>query len=108
MPSLLNLPAELRTQVYEYTLLFTDKCIIESSDEIEVFGGSVEDMHERLKQPAFTKVCRQVRAETLPICKLTVSKKLFHLMCSSLQMKVRGRGPCSETIRRQFQVSLWT
>lgn len=55
--SLLDLPAELRNQIYHYAVVNLERILIDLSN----LDGT------NTKQPALTKVCRQVRAEATTI-----------------------------------------
>lgn len=55
--SLLDLPAELRNQIYHYVVVDPERISIDLSN---LDGPNT-------KQPALTKVCRQVRAEAITI-----------------------------------------
>ena len=58
--SFLRLPAELRNHIYQMVLVKSD--LIDTT-----CSSTFYKMQALVAQPALTKVCRQIRAETLPI-----------------------------------------
>ncbi|KAK3713460.1 hypothetical protein LTR37_008418 [Vermiconidia calcicola] len=54
-----KLPAELRNRIYELAL--------PRSEVVHAAYRSAEYVEPRVKQPALTRTCKQIRAEALPL-----------------------------------------
>ena len=67
-----DLPAEIRNRIYEYALV-TDRTIFTYTyfdlprPLANLFMEDLEELSQTLAQPALTRTCQSVRAETLPI-----------------------------------------
>jgi len=79
---LLDLPPELRNTVYELTL---------------VSETPIKPLEDR-QQPAISNLCRQIRAESLPVYYSVNSFVLenFHYPCNYMKDKLHGRCSCTK------------